>query len=199
MLDAFAGTGALGLEALSRGAAHATFLERDRAALAALRANIAACRAGDRAAVLAADATRPPPGQPCTLVFLDPPYRQGLVQAALAALAPRGLDRARCGGGGRDGARRGDRNARNAARRPGARRGAGDGVGGGGKVNGFQGATAPWRVQGSALAFLTLPGRPQPQQPQRLPPQPDQFRIIPPARITAGPHADQRGCVPAAR
>ena len=44
VLDAFAGTGALGLEALSRGAARAVFIERDRAALAALRANIAACR-----------------------------------------------------------------------------------------------------------------------------------------------------------
>ncbi len=86
VLDAFAGTGALGLEALSRGAAHATFLERDRAALTVLRANIDACRAGDRAALLAADATHPPPGRPCTLVFLDPPYRQGLVVAALAAL-----------------------------------------------------------------------------------------------------------------
>ena len=62
VLDAFAGTGALGLEALSRGAAHATFMERDRAALAALRANIAACRAEERARVLAVDATRPPPG-----------------------------------------------------------------------------------------------------------------------------------------
>lgn len=86
VLDAFAGTGALGLEALSRGAAHATFLERDRAALAALRANIAACRAADRAAVLAVDATLPPPGRPCALIFLDPPYGQGLVPLALARL-----------------------------------------------------------------------------------------------------------------
>ena len=46
VLDAFAGTGALGLEALSRGAARAIFLENDRAALAALRANIATCRRG---------------------------------------------------------------------------------------------------------------------------------------------------------
>ena len=90
VLDAFAGTGALGLEALSRGAAFATFLEHDRAALPALRANIAACRAGDRAAVLVADATKPPPGQPCTLIFFDPPYRQGLAQAALATLARTG-------------------------------------------------------------------------------------------------------------
>lgn len=86
VLDGFAGTGALGLEALSRGAAHASFFERDRAALACLQANIAACRAGDRATVLATDATRPPPGRPCTLVFLDPPYGQGLVPAAWTAL-----------------------------------------------------------------------------------------------------------------
>ncbi len=90
VLDAFAGTGALGLEALSRGAAHASFLERDRAALAVLRANIDACRAGDRAAVFAADATKPPPGRPCRLIFFDPPYRQGLVQAALPALGRAG-------------------------------------------------------------------------------------------------------------
>jgi len=90
VLDAFAGTGALGLEALSRGAAHATFLERDRTALAVLGANIERCRAGTRATVLAADATRPPPGRPCSLVFLDPPYRQSLVAAALAALAGAG-------------------------------------------------------------------------------------------------------------
>ena len=88
VLDAFAGTGALGLEALSRGAAHAHFLERDRAALATLRANIAALKAS--ATIHATDATRPPPGPPCTLVFLDPPYGQGLVEKALAALAPAG-------------------------------------------------------------------------------------------------------------
>jgi 16S rRNA (guanine966-N2)-methyltransferase len=88
VLDAFAGTGALGLEALSRGAAHAHFLERDRAALAALRGNIAALKAP--ATVHAADATRPPPGTPCTLVFLDPPYGQGLIERALPALAQGG-------------------------------------------------------------------------------------------------------------
>jgi 16S rRNA (guanine966-N2)-methyltransferase len=93
VLDAFAGTGALGLEALSRGAATAQFLETDRAALAALRANIAACREEARCTVLAADATRPPraPRQPCTLVFLDPPYGEdGLVELALAALGAAG-------------------------------------------------------------------------------------------------------------
>ncbi|MBW8269915.1 16S rRNA (guanine(966)-N(2))-methyltransferase RsmD, partial [Caldovatus aquaticus] len=91
VLDAFAGTGAAGLEALSRGAAHATFLESDPAALAALRANIAACREQARATVLAADATRPPRAPaPCGLVFLDPPYGEGLAPRALAALGAAG-------------------------------------------------------------------------------------------------------------
>ena len=86
VLDAFAGTGALGLEALSRGAARATFVERDRAALAALRANVAALGAEARCVVLPVDALRPPPGTPCGLVFLDPPYGQDLVPRAVAAL-----------------------------------------------------------------------------------------------------------------
>jgi 16S rRNA (guanine966-N2)-methyltransferase len=91
VLDAFAGTGALGLETLSRGAAHATFMERDRAALVALRANIGACGAAERAAVLAVDATRPPRAEaPCRLVFFDPPYGERLVPRALAALREAG-------------------------------------------------------------------------------------------------------------
>jgi 16S rRNA (guanine966-N2)-methyltransferase len=91
VLDAFAGTGALGLEALSRGADHATFMETDRGALAALRANVAACREEPRTAVLAADATRPPAARvPCGLVFLDPPYGRALVPRAVAALAAAG-------------------------------------------------------------------------------------------------------------
>lgn len=90
VLDVFAGTGALGLEALSRGAAEAVFMERDRAALAVLRANVAACRAEARCRVLEADALRPPPGAPCSLVFLDPPYGQGLTGPALAALRQAG-------------------------------------------------------------------------------------------------------------
>lgn len=90
VLDAFAGTGALGLEALSRGAARAHFIETDRHALAALRANIAACKAGDRAVVLPQDTLRPKPGTPCNLVFLDPPYAQDLVPKAVAVLANSG-------------------------------------------------------------------------------------------------------------
>jgi 16S rRNA (guanine966-N2)-methyltransferase len=91
VLDAFAGTGALGLEAISRGAANATFLERDHAALAALRRNIATCGAEAASRVLAIDATRPPPsGAPASLVFLDPPYRQNLVPVAVTALTSAG-------------------------------------------------------------------------------------------------------------
>ena len=90
VLDAFAGTGALGLEALSRGAAQATFIERDRAALAALRSNIAACRAEDRGTICVADTSRPPIGRRFGLVFLDPPYEQGLLNVAVPALRAAG-------------------------------------------------------------------------------------------------------------
>ncbi|HYM02729.1 MAG TPA: 16S rRNA (guanine(966)-N(2))-methyltransferase RsmD [Stellaceae bacterium] len=88
VLDAFAGTGAFGLEALSRGAAHASFIEKDRAALTALRANLAALGETGHAAVLAGDALRPPPApEPCALAFLDPPYGENLAAPALIALA----------------------------------------------------------------------------------------------------------------
>ena len=87
VLDAFAGSGAMGIEALSRGAIEAVFLETDTAALAAIRANLRACRAEGRGHVLCADATAPPPAPaPCGLVFLDPPYGRDLVARALAAL-----------------------------------------------------------------------------------------------------------------
>jgi 16S rRNA (guanine966-N2)-methyltransferase len=87
VLDAFAGTGALGLEALSRGAAEAAFIEQDREALATLRRNIAMLGEGGRARIVSGDATRPPRALlACELVFLDPPYRSGLAAAALTAL-----------------------------------------------------------------------------------------------------------------
>ena len=87
VLDAFAGTGALGLEALSRGARFATFFDRDPAARRTLAANVAALGETRRAAVLAADAVKPPrAGEPATLVFLDPPYGDGLAAPALQAL-----------------------------------------------------------------------------------------------------------------
>ena len=91
VLDAFAGTGAFGLEALSRGASAAAFIDNGREALAALRRNISALGEGDRAHVIRGDATRPPrAGFACALAFLDPPYRSGLAAAALAGLAAAG-------------------------------------------------------------------------------------------------------------
>ena len=91
VLDGFAGTGALGLEALSRGAAGAVFIEQAPPALAALRTNIAACKAGNLARVLATDILNVMPGGPaCDLVFLDPPYERDLLTPALARLAAGG-------------------------------------------------------------------------------------------------------------
>ena len=90
VLDAFAGTGALGLEALSRGAAFVTFIEQDRAALAALRRNIVACRAEERTAVLGVDVMAVGRGEPCGMVFLDPPYGGDLVRLALQRLQAMG-------------------------------------------------------------------------------------------------------------
>lgn len=87
--DLFAGTGALGLEALSRGAARCTFVESDRPAIEALRKNVAKLGAEDRADIRQQDATRIA-GGPWHLVFLDPPYRSGLGHKALAALVAAG-------------------------------------------------------------------------------------------------------------
>src|SRR3954451_19924796 len=75
VLDAFAGTGAFGLEALSRGAASAVFIENGREALAALRHNVAALGEEDRTQIIAGDATRPARAAfACAAAFLDPPY-----------------------------------------------------------------------------------------------------------------------------
>jgi 16S rRNA (guanine966-N2)-methyltransferase len=110
VLDLFAGTGALGIEALSRGAATAVFVERDRQALSALRANLAALglagdgaggegpqaqvRARDALAALAEDLEQ---GRTYDLVFLDPPYAQAaqlgprLAEMLPGVLSPEGL------------------------------------------------------------------------------------------------------------
>src|SRR5262245_64887658 len=91
VLDAFAGSGALGLEALSRGAAHATFLDNDAAAVKLIGENLRKLGETGSARVMRADATRPPPSrEACDLVFLDPPYRSGLAAPALSALAHMG-------------------------------------------------------------------------------------------------------------
>lgn len=87
VLDLFAGTGALSLEALSRGAAHATMVDDGRTALRLIRDNVARTRRGADVTVMARDATRLPAnsGPPCSLVFLDPPYGKGLGAKALDA------------------------------------------------------------------------------------------------------------------
>lgn len=87
VLDLFAGTGALGLESLSRGATQAIFVDDGAKALALIRANIARMGVEGVTQVLRQDARRlgANPGGPCNLVFLDPPYGKGLGEAALVA------------------------------------------------------------------------------------------------------------------
>lgn len=90
VLDMFAGTGALGLEALSRGAASCVFVDDGRKAQSLIRQNIKITRQGAAASLVARDATRlgENSSEPCTLVFLDPPYGKGLgVKALVAAKA----------------------------------------------------------------------------------------------------------------
>lgn len=91
VLDLFAGTGALGLEALSRGADHATFVEKGRVGTRLIRENLGLARRMDDATLLSCDATRLPPAPaPCDLVFLDPPYGQDLGAPALASARVQG-------------------------------------------------------------------------------------------------------------
>lgn len=87
VLDLFAGTGALGLEALSRGAARAVFVDDHASARALIRENVAALGLGGVTRIWRRDATRlgPCQGAPFELVFLDPPYRSGLAGPALEA------------------------------------------------------------------------------------------------------------------
>lgn len=85
--DLYAGSGALGLEALSRGAAHATFVESDRAALRAIGANIETLGAAARTSVRATSADALPATNAFDLVFADPPYEAGSGSAVAAAAA----------------------------------------------------------------------------------------------------------------
>src|SRR5947209_16016478 len=88
VLDLFAGTGALGLEALSRGAAFALFVDDGAEARALLRENVAALGLGGVTRVFRRDATKlgqAHPIEPFSLVFLDPPYGRGLAEQALVA------------------------------------------------------------------------------------------------------------------
>ncbi|MHA1107478.1 MAG: 16S rRNA (guanine(966)-N(2))-methyltransferase RsmD [Alphaproteobacteria bacterium] len=91
VLDGFAGTGAFGLEAISRGAAFATLMDNNREALDFCRTNAAALGEQAQVTVLHGDCLNPVrPPDACSLVFLDPPYRKGLAAPALEALAASG-------------------------------------------------------------------------------------------------------------
>lgn len=88
VLDLFAGSGALGLEALSRGAARATFVENAPAALRVLRANLGTLSAASRSEVVRGDALRYVAGLPESafdLAFADPPYGRGFADALVRA------------------------------------------------------------------------------------------------------------------
>jgi 16S rRNA (guanine966-N2)-methyltransferase len=91
VLDLFAGSGALGIEALSRGAAHATFIDQAKPALAAVRGNLRELGLEARSTVIAGDAVamaaRHVPASPWQLVFVDPPYRSDLAVRAVQTLA----------------------------------------------------------------------------------------------------------------
>ena len=93
VLDLFAGSGQMGLEAVSRGASFALFIDSSREALACVRANIAKTRAEDRCECRLCDALdflRGTPTKPFDLVFLDPPYKAEVLVPALLALAAPG-------------------------------------------------------------------------------------------------------------
>ncbi|MEQ8355453.1 MAG: 16S rRNA (guanine(966)-N(2))-methyltransferase RsmD [Kiloniellaceae bacterium] len=91
VLDAFAGTGALGLEALSRGAAEVIFMENYAPAIEICRANIASLEETENAKLLACDVLHPRAAPaPCDLVFLDPPYNQGFAEKAIESLLKAG-------------------------------------------------------------------------------------------------------------
>ncbi|WP_417268995.1 16S rRNA (guanine(966)-N(2))-methyltransferase RsmD [Celeribacter sp.] len=89
VLDLFAGTGALGLEALSRGAQHVTFVENGRKAQSLVTQNIKLCKAHDTTTIMRTDATRLPanPAAPYDLIFLDPPYAKSMGEKAILAAA----------------------------------------------------------------------------------------------------------------
>jgi 16S rRNA (guanine(966)-N(2))-methyltransferase RsmD len=93
VLDLFAGTGAVGLEALSRGAAHVTFVERDPRALASLRQNLASLAVGDKAMVVGRDVETcllrlKEAGVQFDVIFIDPPYESDLAGRCIEVLAP---------------------------------------------------------------------------------------------------------------
>lgn len=88
--DLFAGSGALGLEALSRGAASATFVETDASAGAAIRRNAGKLGASERVRIITASALKLPQSEPFDLIFADPPYVEGSGSAVAASVLSAG-------------------------------------------------------------------------------------------------------------
>lgn len=88
--DLFAGSGALGFEALSRGAAEVTFIENDPKATAIIRSNAETLSAGEQVRVRPTSALALPPAEPFDLIFADPPYAPGSGSAAAAAVVAAG-------------------------------------------------------------------------------------------------------------
>lgn len=88
--DLFAGSGALGLEALSRGAASATFVESDARASVAIKRNAEKLGAGDRVRAIAGSALSLPTSEPFDLIFADPPYSSGSGSAAVRSICGAG-------------------------------------------------------------------------------------------------------------
>ncbi len=93
VLDLFAGSGALGIEALSRGAAEAVFVEKEKQAAGILRANLAAVKCETHALVLETDYLAAIKGldKQFDFVFMDPPYASGFYQLAIDAVLQKGL------------------------------------------------------------------------------------------------------------
>ncbi len=92
-VDMFAGTGSLGLEAISRGALRAYFIDRDRSSIALVRENVRACKVEERAIILAYDYTAALSriGEKADIVFLDPPYGAGIMESCIGYIRKAGV------------------------------------------------------------------------------------------------------------
>lgn len=96
VLDLFAGTGALGIEALSRGSQQAVFIDRNQAAIATIKKNLRVCRFESSARVIRWDISGDlncigSADKRFDIIFMDPPYRKGLIRSALSHLSRQGL------------------------------------------------------------------------------------------------------------
>lgn len=91
VVDIFCGSGGLGLEALSRGAAHVTFIDRNPHSLSLARENAERFKETETTSFIRSDSTQLPPApHPCTVVFADPPYNKGMAAPALESLRKNG-------------------------------------------------------------------------------------------------------------